>query len=171
MRVRLKENENNICKKYILQYLKEKCDLEAIEKNIKSDYNICITKNSNIIELVNDLYFDNNEYLNLQNNISNQSTAYNYIITNLKQLLIIDSDINSQYCPIINDNDDMPSNFVDNGTLVLKIDRTIDFNNDPDIAYIESYKIEQYAKSIEMFFQSILNIPVKILFNDIKVYE
>lgn len=170
MRVKVSDIENDLCKQYTLKYLKEKCDLDAIEKNIKQDYKACIKKDSNIIELVNDFYVNKEDYSSFKNNIANPNASYNYIVDNLKQLLVIDVDADTKYCPIINDNDDLPDNFVDNGTLVLKIDRTIDYNDDSDKYEIESYKIEQYAKSIELFFQGIINIPVKILFNDIKVF-
>ncbi len=167
MRIKLNENENNLCKEYLLKYLKDICDLETIENKIKSTYSTYIKKDSNIIEVVNDFYSNEDEYKNI---IANQNLSFDYFIENLNKLLISDIDINAKYAPVINDNDATLDSFVDNGTLVLKIDRLIDFNIDPIIMYDTIQKMDNYAKTLENFFKSKLNVPVRILFNDIKNY-
>ena len=166
MRIMLNENENNLCKEYLLHYLKDNCNLNSIENKIKSTYNTYIPKESNIIELVNDFYINEEKYSEFKNAISNQDTAYNYVINNLKELLIIDVDINAKYLPNINDKDNNIDNFVENGTLVLKIERIINYAIDEIILFKDLQSLENYTKSVEEYIKNKLNIPVRILFND-----
>ena len=79
------------CVDYVLQYLKQNCDLNTWEEKLKSTYPTLIKKQSNIIEVINDFYISEEEYQNLKNN------GYAYIIKNLPQLLMLDIGINTQY--------------------------------------------------------------------------
>ena len=56
--------------------------------------------------------------------------------------------------------------FVENGTLVLKIDRIINYAIDEIILFKDLQSLENYTKSVEEYIKNKLNIPVRILFND-----
>ena len=62
-----------------------------------------------------------------------------------------------------------PDNFVKNGTLVLVIDRTLDFNLDPKIIVEAKHKMDKYKSVIEKSIAEKLIIPVRIIFNDILI--
>ena len=155
MRKMLNDKDNNLCKEYTIKLLNDNCSLKTIEDKIKSTFKTIIKKDSNIIELVNDFYSE--EQINI---------TYDYVKQHLKDLLFTDDDINTKYNPQINDKDARMENFVDNGTLVLKIDRSLDFSLDPEVIMKETYKIEEYTKQLEQFFNDKLHVPVRILFND-----
>ena len=167
MKIELTNEQNDILKKYILEYINDKCKLTSIENMIKETYGKYIPKQENIIEIANIFYVNKDEYDHFQDILKSPSAIYTYIQKNFKKLLFIDIDEDAQYNPIINDKDAQLENAVDNGTLVLKIDRIIDFKTSQMERVKFTYSIEEYAKSIEDFIKKKLNVPVRILFNDI----
>lgn len=161
MKNRLDEKQILLIREYTLDLLRKACYLNDFEEAIKKDYKLSIKGDKSIIKIANMFYSNRN--------IAVEEITYDFVKDNLKNLLLVNDNPNLQICPAIGDNNMNPDNFVKNGTLVLVIDRTLDFNLDPKIIVEAKHKMDKYKSVIEKSIAEKLIIPVRIIFNDILI--
>ena len=168
MKIKINESENKICQDVIIKYLNDECKLSEVENYFKTNYPVFVAEDKDCFEIINEFYIDEEEYDGFKDVISS-SDSYDYVIKHLKDLCIINIDENKMYLPKLNDDDPLLENFVKNGTLVLRMNRRINFGMNPRERISTTKKINEYIGNIEKEISLKLGIPFKILFNDISV--
>ncbi len=163
MRIKINEEENNICKEYILKYLNE-LSLDDAKDYITNNYPKFIVNNMNLFEIANEFYIDEDIYEDFKSNLS-----YDYTINNIDKLVYINIDDNMTYAPKINSNDLTLDSFVKNGTLVIKMNRLLDFGLDIKYRAKSTKSINEYIKLLESKISNKIGIDTRILINDIAV--
>ncbi len=171
MRIKVNEKENDICKKHILNYLLNNLKLKESVEYIKKEYPSFCVNNMEVFDVINDCYIDETKYDNFKQIINDINVSYDYVINNIKDLVLTNLSRNKLYYPKLNDNDPILENFVKNGTLVLRMNRNIDFTLNPKLRIKATNDINDYIKSVEEDMTKKLGLDVRILFNDISFFD
>ncbi len=170
MKKRVNNDESNICKTIIMDYLVKECGIKETEAYLRDNYRDYIVDNFECFEIVNEFYVDEDKLEEFQSNIKNEETKYDYVINNIEYLVTTDIG-NKKYIPVINDNDPDIDNLVENGTLAIKMNRLINYAQDMKERITKTREIDKYVKGFEKELSNKLNLKVRILFNDIVILD
>ena len=155
MKIKLNEEEKNLINQYFLNII----DLHSYERELLEKYPTMIELNENntALEIINDYYIDEDKYELFK------KSKEEYITNNYKELLLINDNLNCRYQLAINPKDTSDENAVKNGTLVLKVNKIIDYNKPLGIKLETIDKFEKELVRIENDINNKLGVPVRIL--------
>ena len=167
MKIKVKEEERN----QINDYFSNLIDLPSYSTNLFIKYPTMIELNENgtALEIINKYYIDEEKNELLINE--------DYIKENYKQLLLINDNLNCRYQISLNPHDTSDENAVKNGTLVLKVNKIVNYNgnlgdrlDELDNFEKELNRIEtEISNSIESF--NTVHIPVTYMMIDIDFFN
>lgn len=155
------------------QYLDKKVNIKEIEQKLEEKYNTILLDQQNEIfkyfKILNTMYLENlkqddyNYLLNKKNNNYSLEEDFLFVEKTYKKVITSKDDKIKYYK--INDYDINLNNCVKNGTLVFVINYQEDYNTEirPRKLLIKDFL--NYLNELEVQFNDILNIPVRILTN------
>lgn len=155
------------------QYLDKKVNIKEIEQKLEEKYNTILLNQQNEIfkyfKILNTMYLENlkqddyNYLLNKKNNNYSLEEDFLFVEKTYKKVITSKDDKIKYYK--INDYDINLNNCVKNGTLVFVINYQEDYNTEirPRKLLIKDFL--NYLNELEVQFNDILNIPVRILTN------
>ena len=161
------EEEKTIIIKYLSEYVNTRCNIQKYDDYIQNNYkDICIENDYNkYLEIANEFYMDEELYNSFKESIINNNIS-EFIKSNFKKLFFINDDVNSMYHIKMHDGDIDINNIVKNGSLVLSINRKLDYNTDIRERLTKCKMLDKYVKQIEEELSTILYINVKVLYRD-----
>ena len=168
MKIKLNKEENEICLKCLGDYLDKYCNIKQHEEKMHNIFNRILKPygNGRYLKIINEFYIDDVEYGVLKEHIM-KKTILNYIEIKYKKLLIINDDINEMYYVNTNNNDINTDNIVQNGTLIFRLQRVLNFNSNIKERKKIIRQLNNYVKLTEKKLSTELNVPVRILYYDI----
>ncbi len=159
--IELNEEEKRIVNKFFNNRL----DLSTIGNGLFEEYPEMIEFNDDgsVLQIVNDYYIDNDKYEEFNN------SKEEFIKNNYKDLLYVNENKNCKYQIQLMPHDTSRENFVKNGSLVLKVNKIIDYNGylDSRLDLIEEF--DSKLKELEEHFTNQIGVPVRILSKEIQL--
>ncbi len=165
MKKKLNKEENDLCRKEIMDYLKKESNIDDVEKELKDKYKDFIVYDLDCFEIANEFYIDEDKYDDFKSDFDK------YVIENIKDLCVINLNVGNRYIPEINSDDPDIDNSVENGTLIIKMNRLINYAADPVYRIDRTREIEDYIKKFENNLSNKLEMKVRVLFNDVITFD
>jgi len=161
MKIKVNDEEKNM----ITDYLSNLIDLPTYGYELFESYPTMLELNDNglSLEIINKYYIDEDKY------DSFKESKEDYIKDNYKELLFINDNLNCNYQIQLNPKDTSFDNAVKNGTLVLKVNKIIDYNGYLKSRLQDLDKFEKELKRIEKDISSKIGVPVRILSRDVRL--
>ena len=116
---------------------------------------------------MNDLFLDDDKRLQFDHLFLEQKM--DFFKDNEWEKFLINPNIEGNYHVRLNGHNTSPKNFIKNGTLVLKLQRILNFNIDIRFRMKMVKSLEEDVQVIEKELNEALNVPVRILFQDILI--
>ena len=159
MKIKVNEEEKRIISKYLEDYL----NIKKYEESLLLNYSNIIKPNENgsYLSIINDYYIEETDYSVLKESISD------YVLKNIKEMLYVSDNKNAKYQVYINKHNTSKENYVQNGSLVLILNKVAFSKTNLGDFLIQTEDLKNYITQLEMEIGNLINVPVKILFKEV----
>lgn len=169
------ENKKIVLKdQYLLKtfrkILEEKYSLNKYEEYLNNQFRsfIRMDEENHYLSILNSFYLEENQ-VDMFSKLQEEGKEKEFLEKEFPSLLKMNDDLKTKYYVRLDSSNVKPNQFVQNGSLVFKIQRVLDFNMDIHLRLQKIKELESYSQLIEKELGAILNIPIRILFQDILI--